>query len=337
MGLTINTNSAAATASYYLSKNNTALQKSLTRLSSGSRINKPSDDAGGLAVSMKLNASINRLKGVNNNIQNAISFLEVQDGVMEGAAGILTRMGELKALSQDVLKNDSDIANYNAEFKNLQVQLYQISQETFNGVSLFATTTTATGATSTVFGGTNATAADQLDNTVEVFTTERAGGSRVSINKTSMLSSVTFDADLKDTGAAVGDEMDSVAWSSTAGDLDGTVKTDGTYTDAFSFASIESADAKNLADIGTSFFTKALENIATLRAENGGSASRLNFSLEHISRAQTNLEAANGRIVDTDIAAESTRLAKYNILVQASASMLAQANVTPQTALMLLG
>ena len=337
MGLTINTNSAAATASYYLSKNNTALQKSLTRLSSGSRINKPSDDAGGLAVSMKLNASINRLKGVNNNIQNAISFLEVQDGVMQGAAGILTRMGELKALSQDVLKNSSDIANYNAEFKNLQVQLYQISQETFNGVSLFATTTTATGTTSTVFGGTNATAADQVDHTVEVFTTERAGGSRVSINKTSMLSAVTFDADLQDTAAAAGDETDSVAWSSTATDLNGTLQANGTYDDAFSFASITSADAKNLADIGTSFFTKALENIATLRAENGGSASRLNFSLEHISRAQTNLEAANGRIVDTDIAAESTRLAKYNILVQASASMLAQANVTPQTALMLLG
>jgi flagellin len=213
MALTINTNSAASTASYYLSKNNTALQKSLTRLSSGSRINKPSDDAGGLAVSMKLNASINRLKGVNNNIQNAISFLEVQDGVMQGAAGILTRMGELKALSQDVLKNSSDIANYNAEFKNLQVQLYQISQETFNGVSLFATTTTATGATSTVFGGLDATAADQVDHVVEVFTTERAGGSKVSINKTSMLSAVTFDANLSDTAAAAGDETDSRAWS----------------------------------------------------------------------------------------------------------------------------
>ena len=51
----------------------------------------------------------------------------------------------------------------------------------------------------------------------------------------------------------------------------------------------------------------------------------------------SNLEAANGRIVDVDIAEESTRLAKYNILVQASASMLAQANTTPQIALMLLG
>jgi flagellin len=109
------------------------------------------------------------------------------------------------------------------------------------------------------------------------------------------------------------------------------------YSADFSFASVTSSDAKELKDVGTSFFTKALENIATLRAENGGSTSRLNFSLEHISRSQANLEAANGRIVDTDIAAESTQLAKYNILVQASASMLSQANVSPQTALMLLG
>jgi flagellin len=330
MALTINTNHAASTASYHLSKNNSALQKSLTRLSSGSRINKPSDDAGGLAVSMKLNASISRMKGVNNNIQNAVSFLEVQDGVLEGSASIISRMGELKALSQDVLKNDSDIANYNAEFKNLQVQLYQMSQETFNGVSLFATTTTPTGGTSTVFGEDGT---DQTDNTVDIYTTERGGGGpKVSINKASMLSAVTFDAN-----ATLGaDRTNGVAWATTG--LTGAFVSEGAaYSADFSFASVTSADAKELKDVGTSFFTKALENIATLRAENGGSTSRLNFSLELISRSQANLEAANGRIVDTDIAAESTQLAKYNILVQASASMLSQANVSPQTALMLLG
>jgi flagellin len=333
MALTINTNVAASTASYYLSKNNTALQKSLTRLSSGSRINKPADDAGGLAVSMKLNASISRMKGVNNNIQNAVSFLEVQDGVLEGSASIISRMGELKALSQDVLKNDSDIANYNAEFKNLQVQLYQISQETFNGVSLFATTIAATAdpaivANQNIFGG-----GAQVDNTVDIFTTERgSGGSKVSMYKASMLSAVTFDAN----AAAGADRTNSVAWATTG--LTGAFVSEGAaYSADFSFASVTSSDAKELKDVGTSFFTKALENIATLRAENGGSTSRLNFSLEHISRSQANLEAANGRIVDTDIAAESTQLAKYNILVQASASMLSQANVSPQTALMLLG
>ena len=111
MPLNINTNSAASSASYYLSKNNAALQKSLTRLSSGSRITQPADDAGGLAVSMKLRGTISRMTGVEKNIDNATSFLQVQDGVLESASKIIDRMAELKALSQDVLKNSSDIAN----------------------------------------------------------------------------------------------------------------------------------------------------------------------------------------------------------------------------------
>ncbi len=315
MPLTISTNAAASTASYYLSRNNAALQKSLTRLSSGSRINRPADDAGGLAVSMKLNASINRLRGVNNNIQNAISFLEVQDGVLQGAADIMGRMGELKALSQDVLKNSSDKANYNAEFVSLQQQLYQIGNETFNGVSLFATSyTKANGSKDDAVFDTAGKA-----NTVSIFTSERGlSGSVVSVNRTTLLSAVTFDA----TGA---NALDSVAFAD-----------NGTGVTTKSLAADGADKTLDLSDLTSSFFTKALENIATLRAENGGTTSRLNFALEHANRAQANLEAANGRIVDVDIAAESTRLAKYNILVQASASMLAQANVAPSAALKLL-
>ena len=91
-----------------------------------------------------------------------------------------------------------------------------------------------------------------------------------------------------------------------------------------------------LGHISVAVFTQALQNIATLRAENGGSVSRLQFAQESAAQQRTNLEAANGRIVDVDIATESTTLAKYNILVQASASMLAQANATPNVALMLI-
>jgi flagellin len=308
MSLTINTNTAAATASHNLSRNNTALQKSLVRLSTGSRINKPSDDAGGLAVSMKLNATATRLRGVQNNIQNAMSFLEVQDGVLQGAADILTRMGELKSLSQDVLKNSADIANYNAEFKNLQVQLYQMSNEKFNGVSLFATKATD-GSTDGIFNGTAA-----QDNTVSIFTSERgAAGPVVSLDKSMLLSAMTFTSAAATTSVAYG-----VAGSKT-------------------FGATDTSSAITLDALTVSFFSQALENVATLRADNGGTSSRLSFASEHANRSQANLEAANGRIVDVDIAEESTRLAKYNILVQASASMLAQANTAPQIALMLLG
>ena len=307
MPLNINTNSAAASASFHLSKNNASLQKSLARLSSGSRITQPADDAGGLAVSMKLKGSINRLQGVEKNIGNAISFLQVQDGVLESAGKIVDRMAELKALSQDVLKNSSDIANYNAEFKNLQVQLHQMGETKFNGVSLFAITKATGGnATFNTVGS---------GNTVSIYTSENGGsGSVVSINKATMLAALTIDAG-------------NVSVKKAFQDVSGNVK---------SFAAADVGSAISLGSVSVGVYSQALQNIATLRAENGGSVSRLQFAQESAAQQRTNLEAANGRIVDVDIASESTLLAKYNILVQASASMLSQANSSPNVALMLL-
>jgi flagellin len=310
MPLNINTNSAAATASYFLSKNNAALQKSLNRLSSGSRITKPADDAGGLAVSMKLQGSINRMNGVEKNIGNAISFLQVQDGILESAASIVDRMAELKALSQDVLKNSSDIANYNSEFRNLQVQLFQMGSQSFNGVSLFATVK-SDGSTAVTFNTTGS------GHTVSIFTSENGeSGSVVSINKSGLLAALT----IKSTDVSVAQTFQA---------------TDGLSIFTFAASSVTNAISLGAVDVGV--YSQALQNLATLRAQNGGSVSRLQFSQEAISQQRTNLEAAMGRIVDVDIASESTTLAKYNILVQASASMLAQANATPNVALMLLG
>ena len=152
MALNIITNTAAQRAGEQLGKNNRLLQKAMNRLSSGKKISSPIDDPGSLAVSMKLQASINRLAGAQNNVQNALSFMEVQDGLLYTAGNIIGRMGELKGLSsQDPMKSDQDSASYNNEFKDLQMQLYDISQMTFNGVSLFANTTTENGSTEALF------------------------------------------------------------------------------------------------------------------------------------------------------------------------------------------
>jgi len=314
MSININTNMAAARASYQLSKNNAALQKSLNRLASGSRITKPADDAGGLAVAMKLKGSINRLKGVEKNIGNDVSFLQVQDGILDSAGKIMDRMAELKSLSQDVLKNSSDIANYNSEFKSLQVQLFQIAQTKFNGVSMFG------GGTNAVFGG-----GTDKDVTISIFTSANGeGGPKVSIQRSMLLSALTIKTSHT--------SLASAAWSSTAN-----ATSASSNDDTKTFAVSLSSKAMDLSDVSVGVFTQALENIATLRAENGAAVSRLEFSQESSAQRRTNLEAAHGRIMDVDIATESTQLAKYNILVQASASMLAQANQSSSVALMLLG
>ena len=99
-------------------------------------------------------------------------------------------MSELKGLaSQDPMKSEQDRASYNNEFKDLQVQLHAISQQGFNGVSLFANHTTDadgnTEATEVLFNG-----KDTLrtrDNTLTIFTsTEGSGGAKVSIFKSSL-------------------------------------------------------------------------------------------------------------------------------------------------------
>ena len=309
MTIQLKTNSSASAAAFHLARNTQNLQKSLNRLASGSRIIQPADDTGGLAVSMKLQSSISRLEGAKHNAQNGVSFLEVQDGILSSAGRIVDRMIELKGMSQDMMKNQFDNATYENEFQDLQIQLYDMTQQTFNGVSLFAEFQ-ADGTTQAKIGDLNA------DNTVSVFVSPDGNtGAKVSINKTLLLSALTIDAADLDTGQEFDDA--------------------GTGT-IFSFAAENIGNAIELGDVSVGVFNKALENIAGLRAQNGGTMSRLNFAIENISLQKANMEAALGRIVDVDVAAESSRLARNNVLVQASAAMLAQANTTPEIALMLL-
>ena len=89
MSLVINTNSAATSASNNLAASNSMLQKSLNRLSSGSKIVNPSDDAGGLAVSMKLTAAARRSGAANVNIGNSMSFLQTQEGGLKVAGKVI--------------------------------------------------------------------------------------------------------------------------------------------------------------------------------------------------------------------------------------------------------
>ena len=137
MSVIINTNFAATIAANNLATSNAMLQKSLNRLSSGSKIVSPADDAGGLAVSMKLTATANRQGAVATNLGNSTSFLQTQDGVLAVAGKVLDRISELKTLYADPTKNSDDKANYDSEFTQLQGELSALNSETFNGVALF--------------------------------------------------------------------------------------------------------------------------------------------------------------------------------------------------------
>ncbi len=313
MPLTINTNMAASRASYFLSKNNDALQRSLDRLSSGKKITQPADDAGGLAVSMKMQGSIDNLRGAANNVANAISFLQVQDGILETAGQIVNRMAELQSLSTDVLKSGDDIANYEAEFNDLREQLYNLTQTEFNSVRLFGDWDAdgAGGRTGTAFG-------TAVTLTVAI---SSDGATTVAIDRSVLGGALMLDT----AGATTNGGVMGAAGAA----IDGLIK-DPAATDA------RELDPAGTTPFTAAAFTQALDNVATLRASNGGQANRLMYAQDSIGTQISNMEAALGRILDVDIAAETTNLAKQQILVQASASMVSQANAANQVALMLL-
>ena len=325
MPLTVSNNTAVAAASHYLGKNQQALQLSIKKLASGSRlIGNP--DPGTLSVAMRLEASVTRLVGAKNNVQNGMSFVEVQDGMLQTAGRIVGRMAELKGMAtQDPMKSAQDIASYDNEFSDLQVQLYQISQQTFNGASLFAQTTTSAGSTQTVFRGSTTE-----DNTISIFTSSNgSAGTKISIHRSSLLSALTINTALDGTNAGNVDQS-GYTGASNAGATNANTAADVT------FASADTSTVLSLGQISMGVFEQALSNVAYLRAQAGGSMSRLSFSAESLAAQETNIRAAVGRIEDVDIAEESANLAKYSILTQAAAAMVSQANSTNDVALMLL-
>ena len=135
--MVINTNISAQSSARLLSQSTSMLNKSLARLSSGSKITSPSDDPAGLAVSMKFDAQINRVDAASNNIANATSFEQTQDGFLGKVSDALNRMSELSVLSQDSTKSDADRSLYNQEFTSLASYITDLAGQSFNGVTLF--------------------------------------------------------------------------------------------------------------------------------------------------------------------------------------------------------
>jgi flagellin len=341
MPIVINTNNAATTASFNLSKNADALRKSLARLSSGNRITQPAEDAGGLAVSYKLNSSMRRTEAVLNNHQNALSYLQVQDGGLESAGKIVNRMAELRTMAADVTKNSGDVENYSKEFRELQQQLNQLKLEKFNGIDLFRDeTTTPTDANGAdvkyVFESGNEVSFSKSSFTLLTHPSGVSGDGNISLNVVNLQHILTFESNGAVGGTGSGRNSASIANIGGFNLQDGT-QIDNTKISDANYVSIGgNGYISDISAIAISEFTSIIQKIADARAENGAEQQRVQQSYEFHQTNLVNLEAAHGRIMDVDVALESTRFARNNVLVQASASMTAQANQLTQVALTLL-
>jgi len=136
--MVINTNYSALSSARQLGESQGMLNKSLARLSSGSKLINPSDNAGGFAVSARFDAQINRTQAAVDNIGNAVSFSQTQDGYLKKVAKALDRMSELTMLALDETKSNTDRGLYNTEFTNLGAFVTATATRDFNGVSMFS-------------------------------------------------------------------------------------------------------------------------------------------------------------------------------------------------------
>jgi len=331
--ISINVNPAASGAGLNLGKANEALQKSLSRLSSGRRIVNSSDDAGGLAVSMKMAAAQKRTEATAINLRNMVSFLDTQDGALTIADKTLSRLSELTTLARDVSKNSGDIENYDKEFQNLQDQLTSLGAEKFNGVPLFMNGLSANASNSTFISttGTTITVPTSEDGTQNTTVTQsnfvQDPWVNMMINGFDVAQDTSGNTIYVPAGSTVGYNPDP-----SVDNNQGLPIAAGTTIPTASTGVL----TYNNSDEFVVVVQMALQQTADKRAQNGAEMSRINFAQDLLNINAINLEAANSRIMDVDVAAESSQLARFQILQQAGTAMLAQANTSQQNLVRLL-
>ena len=286
MAINLGGGSASAFATLQLSGAQEMLSKSLMRLSSGQRITTPSDDPGGLAVSMRLNNSITITKVVQSNVDNAKSYTDTQDSALESIGNVVDRMSTIKT-SYDSATLASEKEAYAIEFKELSKSLAGYMNETFNGISLFGE-------------GGKVAVGDPNRSKVYTSASQLDSGVYLTMGNVEIRTALTTTHTAGAAGA-------STLWSAT--------QATGTVGDL------------SISDVALTSLSGVITNLATVRAEVAGTSSRLGFASDFLGTSRTNLESAYGRIMDVDIAEETTNYAKYNLQVYAASAALAQSNL----------
>ena len=299
----INTNTAANITANALTKNERAMSQAMERLSTGQRINSAGDDAAGLAISSRMTSQINGLNMAVRNANDAISMVQTVDGALGEVESMLQRMRELAVQSASGTVNSTDQTALNTEFHALNDQIQLISTNTeWNGTKVL----------DGELGAVNFQVGANASQTISITFGD--------LNVNGGSASTTLAAN---TGLMVG--LDSAAGTVSSGagtatnDLDGVVITNG-FTQTTTFTYLDSA----------------ITRLNAHRATIGATLNRLEYAADNLSNVAQNTSASRSRILDADYAAETTELAKTQIIQQAATAMLSQANQQAQSVLALL-
>jgi flagellin len=273
MALSVATNIGALAASKAASSVNSSMESSMSRLSTGKRINSAADDSAGLAIASRLTSEARGLDMAARNAADAQAMINTIESSHSEIQNILQRMRELAVQGANDTNGTDDRTNIRTELTELHEEIDAIATQTkWAGQDLISSASTFKFQTG-----------DEADEQLTVATTAIAASS-LSVGSTEV----------------------------------GSLTTSGSFT----------------AFITT--VNNAISSIASYRAEYGANSNRLDHVMANLATNSESVQASLGRIEDTDYAAETTELAKSQILQQAATSMLAQANASKQTILSLI-
>jgi flagellin len=372
MNMRINNNIMALNTHRQLGINNMAGAKSLEKLSSGYRINRAGDDAAGLSISEKMRGQIRGLRMASRNAQDGISMIQTAEGALNEAHSILQRMRELAIQASNGTNAEEDRQALQAEVEELKTELTRIANSTEfntqklldgtlgNAVDTNATNSTALAVAGVIGASVNGVAAGTWTITQGDGTIVSEDAYTITDGTTTYISTEQPDATAGTIVFGDGKITIKVNEGYEAGSLDGTlleVVGDGVtfqiganYADEQKMSlSIENMDAVSLGVDGIDISTQggaqsavtlidaAIVKVSTTRSSLGAAQNRLEHTIRNLDTSAENLQAAESRIRDVDMAQEMMEFTKNNILQQAATAMLAQANMLPQSVLQLLG
>lgn len=304
MGLRIKTNTASVNAQRHLEKATSAVQESMTKLSSGSRINKSADDAAGLAVSESLRADLRSLEVAKRNASDGISLIQVAEGGLEETNNMLIRLRELAIQSASDTLSNRERAYLDQEFVQLKDEINRIAASTeFNGTRL-------------LIGETGVP--EDMKGMANPFPLE------IQVNKDYFVDSDGLDKnnpvniiriDLSQLNAFTYGEN-----SLNLGDHEDGARVTDKVNAQQSIAAID----------------HAITRVSEHRAYLGAVQNRMGSTINNLGMQIQGLTESRSRITDTDFAVETANFTKANILQQAGTSILASANALPKVALSLL-
>ncbi len=309
MPIVVNTNTQSLFAQRALGNNTVNLQKSIEKLSTGFRINRAGDDAAGLSISEKLTAQVNGLEKAKQNAGDGISLVQTAEGALSVVQDNLQRIRELFVQATNGTNGEDEKASIQREINERITTINDIATATkFNGNAL-------------IKAGSDITLQTGADDSQTTSISLADGGSSANIG---------IEIDISFVRATGATEYGQLVEGTTVGFALDKLSV-GSSGVASQNGSVNTATSGGLAELDT-----VINNISRMRSYLGAVQNSLESKIQYLDVAAENASSSRSRVKDVDVAKESSVMLKNQILQQSAASMLTQANATPQLALSLL-